>query len=172
MSASKDIANMTVEEDILRIGIQEQRLQFAAFDAATAWAIGLYLKQAAESRGVGLVVDIQLWSLPLLSFALPGATESNYDWARRKRNSVRYFHRSSYLMGRILARDDRTLQDQGDLPDRDYAVHGGGFPITLAGTGCVGAVTVSGLPQREDHSLVVEALAHVLGVGLEGLALD
>ena len=51
-------------------------------------------------------------------------------------------------------------------------MHGGGFPITLAGTGCIGAVTVSGLPQREDHSLVVEALAHVLGVGLEGLALD
>jgi uncharacterized protein (UPF0303 family) len=163
---------MTIEDDIRLIEAQEKRLQFAAFDATTAWAVGLYLKQAAEARGAGVVVDIGLWTLPLLSFALPGATLSNYDWVRRKRNVVKDFHCSSYLMGRKLARDGKTLRDQGDLPERDYATHGGAFPITLAGTGVVGAVIVSGLPQREDHALVVEALAHVLGVDLKGLALD
>jgi len=38
---------------------------------------------------------------------------------------------------------------------RDYATHGGGFPIFLVGTGCIGAITVSGLPERDDHMLVV-----------------
>jgi uncharacterized protein (UPF0303 family) len=162
---------MTIDEDIERIEAQERRLQFAAFDATTAWAVGLFLKHAGEARRAGIVVDIELWTLPLLGFALPGATMSNYDWVRRKRNVVKHFHCSSYLMGRRLARDGRSLKDQGDLPERDYAVHGGAFPITLAGTGVVGAVTVSGLPQREDHALVVEALAHVLKVELAGLAL-
>ena len=66
----------------------------------------------------------------------------------------------------------RTLADLGALPERDYAPHGGSFPILLQGTGCVGAVTVSGLPQRDDHRYVVEALASVLQIDLREIALD
>jgi uncharacterized protein (UPF0303 family) len=42
----------------------------------------------------------------------------------------------------------------------------------LAGTGCVGTITVSGLPQREDHSLVVSVLQEHLHLAGEDLALD
>jgi uncharacterized protein (UPF0303 family) len=45
----------------------------------------------------------------------------------------------------------------------DYATHGGSFPLNVAGAGIVGSVTVSGLPQRADHELVVEALCALLG---------
>jgi uncharacterized protein (UPF0303 family) len=43
-----------------------------------------------------------------------------------------------------------------------YAAHGGAFPITLAGAGPIGTVAVSGLPQGEDHDLVVAALESYL----------
>jgi uncharacterized protein (UPF0303 family) len=46
----------------------------------------------------------------------------------------------------------------------DYAIHGGGFPIYVLGVGIVGSVVLSGLPQREDHGLVVEALGEMLNV--------
>ena len=163
---------MDIAEDIRRIRQHEDRLQFTAFDARKAWDVGLALKAAAEARLAPIVVDISLLSMPLLVFALPGAAPENFDWVRRKRNVVHHFHRSSYAIGRRLADEGRTLQELGALPERDYAAHGGSFPILLRGTGCIGAVTVSGLPQREDHKIVVEALAKTLGVDLADIALD
>jgi uncharacterized protein (UPF0303 family) len=58
------------------------------------------------------------------------------------------------------------------LPLRDYATHGGSFPIRVTGVGGVGAVTVSGIPQREDHALVVACLAEMCGIPLAEVALD
>jgi uncharacterized protein (UPF0303 family) len=139
---------LDIAEDIRRMKLQEERLQFSAFDSRTAWELGLALKAAAEARQAPIVVDIRLYSMRLLSFALPGGGPDNFDWVRRKRNVVFRFHRSSYAIGRKLAGEGKTLQDLGALPERDYAAHGGSFPILLKGTGCIGAVTVSGLPQR------------------------
>ena len=39
---------------------------------------------------------------------------------------------------------------------------GGAFPIRVRGVGLVGTVTVSGLPQLEDHRLVVTTLERFL----------
>jgi uncharacterized protein (UPF0303 family) len=44
------------------------------------------------------------------------------------------------------------------LDPADYAAHGGAFPVRIANVGIVAVVTVSGLPQAEDHALVVTAL--------------
>ena len=163
---------MDIAEDIRRIKLQEERLRFAAFDANTAWEVGKLLRKAGDARNAPIVVDIQLWTMPLLTFALPGATPESYDWVRRKRNTVAHFHRSSYAIGRMLAHDKKTLHDLGALSERDYAVHGGAFPIFLSGTGCVGAIAVAGLPQRDDHMLVVTAIAQVLNIELRDMALD
>ena len=72
------------------------------------------------------------------------------------------FGRSSYAIGRILESNNETLQSRHFLKADDYAAHGGGFPILLEGTGPVGSVVMSGLPQRDDHNLVVSALAKIL----------
>jgi uncharacterized protein (UPF0303 family) len=74
--------------------------------------------------------------------------------------------KSSYAVGRKLERDDASLEQKMGLPLRDYAAHGGSFPIRVEGVGCVGAVTVSGLPQREDHELVTSVIAEMCGVGV------
>jgi uncharacterized protein (UPF0303 family) len=41
----------------------------------------------------------------------------------------------------------------------------------VAGTGIIGAITVSGLTQREDHNLVVEALCLALKKNHDSLRL-
>ena len=84
---------------------------------------------------------------------------------------VARFHRSSYAVGLKLKARNETLAEQQGLPLADYATHGGSFPLTVAGAGVVGSVTVSGLPQRADHELVVEGLCALLGRNYEELKL-
>lgn len=161
-----------LDRDLERIAGQERRLRFERFDAGTAWELGAGLKAAAEARAAPVVVDVSLCGQQLFHYAMPGTTPDNADWVRRKRNTVLRFHRSSYAVGLSLQRQGTTLEAKTGAPASDYATHGGGFPILLAGGTCIGAVTVSGLPQREDHALVVAVLAEHLGQPLGELALD
>jgi uncharacterized protein (UPF0303 family) len=162
---------MSLERDVELIAEQERLLVFKEFDASTAWELGSALQTLARSRGLPVVIDITMHAMPLFYAALPGATPDNPRWVRRKRNVVLHFFQSSYAVGRRLALQDATLEAKFALPDADYAPHGGSFPITVSGVGCIGAVTVSGLPQRDDHNLVVEALAGMLGYELRELML-
>jgi len=49
------------------------------------------------------------------------------------------------------------------LDEREFAAHGGAFPLIVRDVGVVGTVTVSGLPQEEDHRFVVGVLRAFLG---------
>ena len=158
--------------DLARIALQEERLQFERFDAAAAWTLGTRLKAAAEARGAAVAIDIQLHGQPLFFYAMPGTTPDNIDWIRRKRNVVLRFHKSSYAVGLKLQQEQTTLYEKVGVDSRDYAAHGGCFPLKLKGTGCIGTITVSGLPQREDHELIVDVLAELLGQPRDELMLD
>ena len=136
-----------------------------------AWDLALALREDGLARQAPIVAVVETWAMQLAAFALPGATDDNFDWARRKINVIRRFQRSSYAVGLQLNQAGKTLADIGALPERDYAVHGGAFPIFVRGAGCIGAVAVSGLPQREDHGMVATALARVLGQDLAEAAL-
>ena len=129
--------------DLERIALQEQRLQFEHFDATSAWTLGARLKEAAESHGVAVAIDIQFHGQPLFFYAMPGTTPDNVDWIRRKRNVVLRFQRSSYAIGLQLQQQGATLEARLGVDTRDYAAHGGCFPLNLRGTGCVGTITVN-----------------------------
>jgi uncharacterized protein (UPF0303 family) len=164
---------MTLEHDIERLALQEERLRFAQFDKAMAWQLGCQLKAQAEASNVPLLIEIWLGGEAVFIHSMDGTTPMNADWARRKRNTVELMQRSSYAVGRANLLKDQTLKATLGLPTRDYADHGGCFPIRVnAVGGCVGTVTVSGAPQRDDHNLVVEVLAKLCGVPLAEVALS
>jgi uncharacterized protein (UPF0303 family) len=162
---------MDIDHDLNTIATQEQTLVFPRFDAARAWQLGAYLRELAMARGLALAIDISTFGLPLFFCALEGVTPDNAAWVRRKRNVVAHFRRSSYAIGLPLQRAGTTLADKYGLSVEDYAAHGGAFPLAVAGVGVIGSVTVSGLPQRADHELVVEALCAELGHDYTQLAL-
>lgn len=163
---------MNLDKDLERIALQEARLQFRSFDAHSAWVLGSRLRTLAEQQHQAITIEIQVGGNPLFLCAMPGTAPNNLDWVRRKRNVVTLMQRSSYAVGLQLQKDGTTLTEQAGLELRDYAPHGGCFPILLHETGCIGTVAVSGLPQRDDHELIVEVLAEMLEERLEELALD
>jgi uncharacterized protein (UPF0303 family) len=162
---------MTLENDIARLKIQEERLTFQRFDEADAWRLGSLMRERAEQRNLPLVMDIRVAGRPLFYTALPQTTPDNPEWVRRKINVVMKYHKSSYLVGRELALSGQVLNEARGVYPIDMAPHGGGFPIRIRDVGVVGTVTVSGIPQREDHQFVTECIAVFLGVPFAEIAL-
>lgn len=161
---------MPIADNIARVSLQEVRLRFETFDEFAAWRLGARLHALAHERSLPIVIDIRRPNHPLFYAALPGTTPDNADWVRRKTNVVFRFHRSSYAVGLEMEQKQSSLDARG-LPLADYASHGGSFPIHVRAAGVIAAVTVSGLPQREDHELVVEALCAELNQSYADLRL-
>jgi uncharacterized protein (UPF0303 family) len=154
---------MGLSEDLERVALQERELLFPRFDAEVAWKLGVRLRTMAQERGLALVIDVRRFGQPLFYAALDGTTPDNPEWVRRKINVVARFHRSSYRVGLSLKAKNETLHEKLGVSVADFAAAGGSFPLSVVGAGVVGCVTVSGLPQRDDHELVVEALCAELG---------
>jgi len=162
---------MGLKEDLERIALQERELVLPRLDAQIAWDLGSRLRTMAAERGLAVVIDVRRFGQPLFYAAMDGTTPDNPEWVRRKSNVVARFHHSSYAAGLREKQKNQTLHESQGLPVADYATHGGSFPLTVSGAGVVGSVTVSGLPMRADHELVIEALCAILGRSYEELKL-
>lgn len=146
------------EQDLMEMEQQETEIQFTAFSHDTALKVGLMLYEEVKALGKAVTIDISRNKQCLFHFAMEGTTIDNAEWIRRKNNVVNRFGKSSYRVGTTLRMQGKTLEDKGGLSKSDYADHGGAFPLIIKGVGPVGTITVSGLPQREDHELVVRIL--------------
>ena len=74
----------------------------------------------------------------------------------------RFGHSSLYVRQASVERGT-TFEAESGLDPALYAAHGGAFPVLVRSVGPVGAVVVSGLPQLDDHRMVVAAIRAHLG---------
>ncbi|MGV2920484.1 heme-degrading domain-containing protein [Streptomyces alfalfae] len=137
---------------------QEARLVLPRFTHDDAWALGSLLVELARERAAPVAIDITRGGQQLFHAALPGSTPDNDAWLARKRRVVERYGCSSYLVGSRFRAKGTTFEASSRLDPDVYAAHGGAFPVAVDGAGVIGVVAVSGLPQVEDHALVVEAL--------------
>ncbi len=163
---------MAIADDLQKISTQENALVFSRFDHDIAWSLGVRLRALAVERQHAVVIDVRRFGQQLFFAALSGTTPDNADWVRRKTNTVARFLRSSYSIGLQLELKQSNITEKYALPAEDYVTHGGSFPISVIGAGVIGAATISGLAQRADHELVVEALCAELRQSYAELRLD
>jgi len=150
-------------EDILKQLLQEEHeLQFMSFNESAAWQVGCQLVERAKKEELPITIDITRGSHQLFHASLAGTSADNDEWVKRKVRLVYRFGHSSFYIGQLLKSKGRSLEQAYLISESDYAAHGGCFPVLLKETGMVGTITVSGLPQEEDHKLVVQAIREYL----------
>lgn len=137
------------------------RLILPRFDEGSALSLGAILMTIAQDENLPVVINIRTADRTLFHAALPGSAPLNDHWARRKSNVALKFQKSSLLVGIELQQRDSSLAQNG-LADTDHADHGGAVPICVVGVGMVAVATVSGLPSRDDHALVVRGIEALL----------
>lgn len=130
-------------------------LELQGFDEAAAWRLGVILVELGQ--GLPVVIDIRTGDRVLFHAALPGSAPLNDLWARRKANTALLFQLPSMLVAARNKAKGEPLDKHG-LSGTDYADSGGAVPIRVRGVGVVAVATVSGLPQLEDHNLVVRGI--------------
>jgi uncharacterized protein (UPF0303 family) len=141
-----------------------EQLVFSRFSNADAWRLGSAMAAAAIERAFPVTIDIRRHGQQLFHVAPPGTTAENDSWIERKVNVVDRFAAASYLVGRRLAACGIALDEALGVEPRLFAAHGGAFPIRIRDAGVVGTVTVSGLPQADDHAFVTEMIGAFLGI--------
>ena len=144
---------------IVELETQQERLRCESFDHNHAWAVGNRLIELAAQRDLSVTVDITIGEQQVFHAARPGTDADNDWWIARKIRSVKKFGDSSFLLGRRHAAAGTDFNKVTGLDFSDYVAHGGCFPIRTRSGEFVGTVTVSGLPQADDHALVVEVLS-------------
>jgi uncharacterized protein (UPF0303 family) len=155
----KSLLDKELVEQVLE---QEKRLVFPAFGIELAHEIGAELTRLGKEKSLPIAFDVTRSGQCLFHCALEGATADNAAWILRKNRVVNRFGHSSLYMGAHCRLSGMSIEEKYYLPANEYADHGGAFPITLKGSGIIGTVTVSGLPQIDDHELVVSILERFL----------
>ena len=145
---------------------QEDEIQFSSFNNDMAFAVGTALLDAARGKDKPITIDIARNGQQLFHFAMQGTSRDNDVWVQRKNNVVNRFGHSSFYMGISLKSKGQTIEEKYLISSSEYAAHGGAFPLIIQGVGVVGTITVSGLPQEEDHELVVTTLKRFLAKGM------
>jgi uncharacterized protein (UPF0303 family) len=154
---------MTDDDTLISLLLEEERFFFTSFDNETAWQLGTQMRHAALEAQLPVAIAIRRHGQRLFHAALPGSSANNDLWLERKRAVVDLFGHSSYYVGCLTRSEgDDDFNVAHRLDPATYAAHGGAFPILIRGTGCVGTVAVSGLPQVEDHRFVVAQLEKFL----------
>ena len=137
---------------------QENELQFSSFSNDDAFQLGTMILNEAKSNNKSVTIDISLNNHCLFHYAMTGTSIDNAEWIRRKKNVVNRFRHSSFFMGTKMKNEEKDFYETYSLPEIDYAAHGGAFPLIIKDVGVVGSIAVSGLPQQEDHELVVKVI--------------
>ena len=135
------------------LAAQAEELVLDRFDLADAVTLGQIATERAEASGLAVVIEVDHLGRLAYRAALAASRRDSDDWIARKRRVVDRFGASTLSVRRTYEERGTTFAVATGLSELEYAAHGGGVPVEVAGVGIVGAIYVSGLPDVEDHAL-------------------
>jgi uncharacterized protein (UPF0303 family) len=143
---------------------QEDRLALPSLDENDAVAIGLLLIGKANARDLPVTIEVRRASRVVFRAARNGTNSHNDMYVAGKARIVERLGHSTMFERLQYELEGKTFAQETSLAFPEYAPHGGGFPLIVKGTGPVGVAIVSGLPQEDDHALIVEVLEEYLAL--------
>ncbi len=146
-----------------RLAAEAEELLQDRFDYDFGWALGLRMREAAARAKAPVAITVTHGTALVFSVLMPGATLDNLDWTARKRAVAHRFHRSSLAMRLEAEAAGYDFNGRFRLPEAEYVASGGGVPLMLKGGTLIGTAAVSGLPDVQDHEMVVSALRELRG---------
>ena len=133
-------------------------LELASFSPAEAVALGLLATDRAITEQLAIIIEVHHLGRLAYRAALPGSIPDSDDWLVRKRRVVERYHRSTLATKVKYEERGTTFNESTGLSELEYAAHGGGMPVFVAGVGVVGGFYASGLPEVDDHRFLVSCL--------------
>jgi uncharacterized protein (UPF0303 family) len=149
---------MSQEELLQQLGAELETLRFESFSFDDALAVGLDLVETGRRKALPIAIDVTVNGQQLFHAALPGSSPDNDQWVLRKSRVAARFFKSSLAIATDLRIRGKTIEEVHGLPSAQYAASGGSVPVLVKGGGVIGTITVSGLPDTEDHAVVVAAI--------------
>ena len=137
---------------------QERRLVLPSLDENDAIDIGLRLLQLATDRDLAVTIEVRRAGRIVFRAARTGTNAHNDMYVAGKAKIVERFGHATLFERLRHEEAGTTFAEATSLAFPEYAPHGGGVPLIVDGTGPVGVAIVSGLPQQDDHALIVECL--------------
>lgn len=155
---SENQENLDFEQKLADLELEQRTLVFRDFNCDSAQEIGFLLVKQGRAEQKSITIDITIGSHQLFHCALEGTTDENDQWVIRKNRVASKFQKSSYYISILLMSQNKSIEDAYGLSSVEYAPFGGAYPIITVDHGFVGTITVSGLPDYEDHEMVVNAI--------------
>lgn len=146
---------MSIIEQLLE---QEKETILKHFTNEDALKLGLKIIEFAKEDAKRIVISIKRNGQHLFYSAGEYTDIDNEFWTKRKRNVVERHGHSSYFVRLSFNENEEEYYRVNGVNPNDFAIHGGGFPISIEGTGVIGNIVVSGLEPEDDHMLCVNSL--------------
>lgn len=156
--------NLTIDEAIGAIAMQEEILEFSHFTNEDAWELGNIIVGAIKRLEIDASVSIKLNNgYTVFKYAGNNTNLLNDKWLDKKFNTVKMTEKSTLHVCLLLEKEEETLADWG-LDSREYASCGGGFPIKVEEVGVIGSICIAGMEPVSEHDLLVKCISKYLHV--------
>jgi len=136
-----------------------RKITLDKFDNSIGLEIGLAIVNLAKKRNQHIAVQIERLSHIIFLFVGNNLPADKHNWLRRKANVAKHFEESSLGVKYDLQNGNMTLTTTFALDEKVYLAKGGAIPIFVKNAGMIGVITVSGLSDEEDHTIIVDALS-------------